>query len=189
MATLVNAFFEKRVEQLFDLAEALLGALSSAGIDYRIVGGLAAYLHIEEAQPDAGRLTRDIDVAVRRQDLERIAATVRPLGLEYRRIAGVDMLVQSAAPSAKRAVHLALAGEKVRPEYAEPVPEFGPFRKIRGIRVVSVADLVRMKLTSFRAKDEAHIKDLDEAGLITAEVEANLSPVLRSRLAQARERE
>lgn len=189
VATLVNAFFEKRVEQLFDLAEALERAFSSAGIEYRVVGGLAAYLHIEEAQPDAGRLTRDIDVAVRRQDLERIAAAVRPLGLEYRRIAGVDMLVQSAAPSAKRAVHLVLAGEKVRPEYAEPVPEFGPFRKIRGIRVVSVADLVRMKLTSFRAKDEAHIKDLDEAGLITPEVEASLSPVLRSRLAQARERE
>lgn len=189
VATLVNAFFEKRVEQLFDLAEALERAFSSAGIEYRVVGGLAAYLHIEEVQPDAGRLTRDIDVAVRRQDLERIAAAVRPLGLEYRRIAGVDMLVQSAAPSAKRAVHLVLAGEKVRPEYAEPVPEFGPFQKIRGMRVISVADLVRMKLTSFRAKDEAHIKDLDEAGLITPEVEASLSPVLRSRLAQARERE
>ena len=187
--TLVNAFFETRVEQLFDLADALEKAFSSAGIDYRVVGGLAAYLHVEEAQPDAGRLTRDIDVAVRRQDLERIAAAVRPLGLEYRRIAGVDMLVGSAAPSARRAVHLVLIGEKVRPEYPEPVPGFGPFRTIRGIRVVSVADLVRMKLTSFRAKDEAHIKDLDEAGLITPEIEASLSPVLRTRLVQARERE
>jgi hypothetical protein len=45
-----------------------------------------------------------------------------------------------------------------------------------------------MKLTSYRAKDEAHLKDLDEAGLITAEVEASLPPLLRQRLVQMRER-
>lgn len=52
-----------------------------------------------------------------------------------------------------------------------------------------LADLVRMKLTSFRAKDEAHLKDLDEAGLLTPEMEAGLAPVLRARLAQVRARE
>lgn len=189
MPVLVNAFFEKRVKQLFDLAEILEQALSSAGIDYRVVGGLATYLYIEEWAPDAGRLTRDIDVAVRRKDLERIAKTMEPFGFMHRRVAGVDMLVQGDVPSARRAVHLVFAGEKVRPEYQEPVPDFGPFRTLKGIRLMPLADLVRMKLTSFRAKDEAHIKDLDEVGLITAEIEAGLSPVLRKRLAEARARE
>jgi hypothetical protein len=46
-----------------------------------------------------------------------------------------------------------------------------------------------MKLTRFRAKDEADIKDLDEVGLIKPEIEANLSPILRERLATARARE
>ena len=46
-----------------------------------------------------------------------------------------------------------------------------------------------MKLTSFRAKDEAHLKDLDEAGLITPGIETGLSPILRERLAQVRARE
>jgi hypothetical protein len=45
-----------------------------------------------------------------------------------------------------------------------------------------------MKLTSFRAKDEAHLKDLDEAGLITPDVETVLSPVLAERLTQVRAR-
>lgn len=58
MPTLINAFFAKRVEQLFDLAETLDKALSSTGIDYRVVGGLATYLYVEELQPEAGRLTR-----------------------------------------------------------------------------------------------------------------------------------
>jgi hypothetical protein len=184
----VNTFFEKRVEQLFDLAGRVEAAFAANGLDYRVVGGLAAYLYVEEALPDAGRLTRDIDIAVRREDLARIAAAVEPCGLHYRHVAGVDMLVQAEGPTARRAVHLIFTGEKVRPEYLETVPEMAECRRIKGIRLVPLADLVRMKLTSFRAKDEAHLKDMDEAGLITLEIEAQLSDLLRARLAQVRAR-
>jgi len=185
----VNTFFEKRVEQLFDLAGRVEAAFAAAGLEYRVVGGLATYLYVEDAEPDAGRLTRDIDIAVRRADLDRIAAAVEPFGLRYRHVAGVDMLVQSGEPTARRAVHLIFSGEKVRPQYPEAAPELGPCRIIKGIRLVPLADLVRMKLTSFRAKDEAHIKDLDDAHLITPEIESVLSAPLLARLAQARARE
>jgi hypothetical protein len=185
----VNTFFEERVEDLFNLAGVVEKAFASAGLDYRVVGGLAAYLYIEEREPDAGRLTKDIDIVVRREDLEAIAKAVAPFGLEHRHAAGVDMLVQTGSPSARRAVHMIFGGEKVRPEYSAPVPELGQYRSVRGIRLVPLTDLVRMKLTSFRAKDEAHINDLDEIGLITPEMEADLSPAQRQRLVQARTRE
>jgi hypothetical protein len=80
-------------------------------------------------------------------------------------------------------------GEKVRPEYAAPVPQLGPYRSIKGVRLVPLIDLVRMKLTSFRLKDQAHLKDLDEIGLITPEMEAELIPIHRQRLAQVRSHE
>jgi hypothetical protein len=86
-------------------------------------------------------------------------------------------------------MHLFFTAEKVRPEHAEPAPETGEFRRLRGIRLIPLADLVRMKLTSFRAKDEAHLKDLDEAGRITPEFEAGLRPLLRERLLRTRARE
>jgi len=188
MAVFSNTFFEERVEQLFDLAGLVERIFSSAGLEYRVIGGLAAYIYVEEVEPDAGRLTKDIDIAVRRDDLERIAKAAEPFGLRHRHVAGVDMLVQADQPSARRAIHLVFTGEKVRPEYHEPTPELGPCRQVRGLRLIPLADLVRMKLTSFRAKDEAHLKDLDEAGLITRDVEAGLSPVLAERLAQVRAR-
>ena len=53
----------------------------------------------------------------------------------------------------------------------------------------SVGGLGSMKLTSFRAKDETHLKDLDEAGLITAEMEGGLPGVLLEKLRRIRERE
>jgi hypothetical protein len=98
------------------------------------------------------------------------------------------MLVQAAEPSARRGVHMIFTGEKVRSEYAEAVPELGNPRTLHGIPLVSLADLVRMKLTSLRLKDQVHIQDLDEAGLITSDIEVALSPMLRERLAEVRTR-
>jgi hypothetical protein len=188
MATFVNSFFETRLEQLFSLAQVVERAFTAAGIEYRIIGGLAAYLYVEEREPDAGRLTRDIDITVRREDLEAIAAAVLPFGLQYRHVAGVDMLVQTGQPSARRAVHMIFSGEKVREDYDEAAPEMGDFRTLQGVRLVPVEDLIRMKLTSYRLKDEMHLKDLDEAGVITPEIEGRLSPLQLRRLLQTRAR-
>ncbi|HWF37016.1 MAG TPA: hypothetical protein VG322_00755 [Candidatus Acidoferrales bacterium] len=170
------------MDRLFQLAATLEKAFSEADIEYRIVGGLAVYLYVEEAEPDAGRLTRDVDIVVRREDVQRIAAAVRPFGLEYRHVAGGDMLVDRDAPSAKRAVHLVFTGEKVRPEYEQPVPPLVTSHKLRGVPLIPLSDLVRMKLTSFRLKDQTHLKDMDEAGLITPDIEKKLTPKMRDRL-------
>ncbi len=177
------------MERLIDLAELVEKIFASAGLEYRVVGGLATYLYVEQVEPDAGRLTKDIAIAVRREDLRKIAQAAEPFGLEHRHVAGVDMLISASEPSARRAVHLVFAGEKVRREYLEAVPDLGPHVSLRGIRLIPLPDLVRMKLTSFRASDEAHLKDLDEAGLITAEIESGLSAALLERLKRARERE
>jgi hypothetical protein len=55
--------------------------------------------------------------------------------------------------------------------------------------VIPVADLVRMKLTSFRDKDRVHVRSMDVAGLITQDVEKALPPELAERLKHVRETE
>jgi len=52
--------------------------------------------------------------------------------------------------------------------------------------IAPVADLVKMKLTSFRDKDRVHVRDMDGVGLITPEIEAGLPEPLRQRLAEVR---
>jgi len=183
---LINAHYEKHVLELIELASRFATALSKAGIEYRIVGGLGVYLHVNAIDPIAARLTRDIDAAVRRIDIQTIASLVKPFGLEYRHAAGVDMLVDARAPKARTAVHLIFVEEKVRPEYVEPVPKFSAAPNVDGLLVAPVADLLRMKLTSFRLKDRVHIQDMDGVGLITPEIEAGLPEVLRQRLAEVR---
>ncbi len=97
------------------------------------------------------------------------------------------MLVDACRPSARSAVHLVFVRERVRPHYVEPAPDFSPpVQTVEGVLLAPVADLVRMKLTSYRLKDRVHIQDLDAVGLITPEIEGGLSEPLRARLREVR---
>jgi hypothetical protein len=172
----INELYEFQLQNLLALAATVEQIFSSAGLEYRIAGGLASYFYVEEAAPDAGRLTKDIDVLVRREDLAKILASAE----SFRFHCDGDMLKRASEPANRRAIHLIFAGG--------PAPEFGGAVRIGGFSLLPIADLVRMLLTSFRNQDGAHIIDLDEAGLITPEIEAGLSPLLRERLAEARAR-
>jgi hypothetical protein len=181
------AAYDIHVEQLFEKVKRLHAALSDAGLPYRVIGGVAVFFQVFERDPGKARMTQDVDVAVNRADLTKIAAAAERHGFQYRHAAGLDMLVDAAHPRASTAIHLIFVCEKVRPEYLEPVPDFSePTLTEEGVPLAPVADLVRMKLTSFRMKDRVHIQDLDSVGLITPEIEASLSEPLRARLAEAR---
>lgn len=170
--------YDRHVEQLFDVITRVTGALARAGIEYRVIGGLAVFLYVHERDPLAARSTRDVDIAVDRRDLDRIIDAVRPHGFDYRHAAGVDTLVDARQPQTRSTVHL------------EPVPGFSaPVRTGEGVLLAPVADLVRMKLTSFRLRDRVHLKDLDSVGVITPEIEAALSPQLLERLRHVRSEE
>ena len=180
--------YDRHVEQLFEVLNRVSAAFREADIEYRVIGGIAVYLHVAERDELAARVTRDIDLSVNRRDLNRIAEAVRPYGFALRHVASIDMLVDAAKPSARSAVHLVMAGERVRPTDIAPIPEFSaPVETSEGILIVPVADLLRMKLTSFRLKDKVHIQDLDGVGLITPEVEASLPGELLKRLTEVRE--
>lgn len=185
---LIHTFFEDKVERINDVAQQVAGALERAGVPYRVVGGFAIFLYVDLIDPLKARLTRDVDIMVDRRDLEKIAQAVASCGFEYRHAAGADMLVDASEPKARNAVHLVFAREKVRPEYFEAAPGFSEAasRSAQGIVLAPVADLVRMKLTSFRIRDRVHIQDLDSVGLITPEIEASLPEILRARLAEVR---
>ena len=183
---LTAAAYDLHMDQLLDRMRRFHHALNAAGIPYRIVGGLAVFTHIFEKDPMKARATRDVDAAVERSDLGRITAAAEQSGFRYRHVAGVDMLVDAESPSAKSAIHLIFVKEKVRAEYSEVIPASEPVRSSEGILFAPVADLVRMKLTSFRLKDKVHVQDMDGVGLITPEIEAGLPQLLRERLAEVR---
>jgi hypothetical protein len=79
-------------------------------------------------------------------------------------------------------VHVIFSGERVRPEYAAAVPDVAESVTFRGYRVLSLESLVRMKLTSYRRKDQVHLLDMLDVGLIAATWPARYPPELAARL-------
>ena len=178
--------YDTHVEQVFDRIQQLHSLLTAAQIPYRIVGGMAVFIHVFERDPLQARLTSDVDAAVDRSSLPAVIEAARKAGWVFRHTAGFDMLIDEAQPKARSVVHLLFLHEKVRPDYADSVPASPPEKTSEGILIAPVADLVRMKLTSYRLKDRVHIQDLDSVGLITAEIEQQLPKLLLDRLADIR---
>jgi hypothetical protein len=178
--------YDTHVEQLFERIQQLHSLLTAEGIAYRIVGGMAVFIHVFERDPLRARLTSDVDAAIDRRHLPSVVEAARKVGWVFRHTAGIDMLIDATELRARSAVHLLFLGEKVRPEYIEAVPASPPETTREGIFVASVADLVRMKLTSYRLKDRVHIQDLDGVGLISPEIEGQLPKLLLDRLAEIR---
>lgn len=188
----VNILFEQRLFELVGTLQKLSGPLSDAGIPHELIGGLAVFVHVENADATHSSLTRDIDVLIPRPDLPKVIEVAEKHGFRFRHSAGLDMLLYGETTSAKNAIHLLFSGEKVKDAQAEPNPEIRPTTvSIAGMefRVIPVGDLVKMKLSAYRDKDRVHIRSMDAAGLITPQVESGLSPELRGRLQYTRETE
>ena len=77
---------------------------------------------------------------------------------------------------------IVFAGEKAQPEYAFPAPSTAEAADSAEFRLLGLEPLVRMKLTSFRRKDQVHLLDLAEVGLIDASWLGRFEPVLAARL-------
>ena len=168
-----NTLFYAEVDELLSVVDRLGDLMADAGVPYELVGGMAVFLHVRAVSEENARLTNDVDVAIRRSDLELIKRLAPHHGVEFR---------HATQRKAKGAIHFVFAGEKVRPDYLEPVPELADVPPAPGIRLASIANLLRMKLTSNRLRDMTHVRDLIDVGLITPEMEVALSVPLRQRL-------
>ena len=169
--------------------EAITKALEGAGVAFEVIGGVAVNAHIFPLSRSRSFVTRDIDILLHREDLERAARAAEPLGYQGKKMMGGYTLIKSGQELGE-AIHLIFVGEKSKSTQPVPHPALDPeMRTLFGVAipVAPLQDLLHMKLNSFRRKDITRIEIMDETGLITAELEQTLSPLLRERLKQARE--
>jgi len=157
-------------------------ALGQAGIPYAIVGGNAVAAWVATVDPAAVRNTQDVDILIRRRDLPAVVSAMESAGFIYRHSAEIDMFLDGPGAKVRDAVHVVFAGEKVRKEYVEPAPDVSEAVSSPPIEILSLGALVRMKLNSFRRKDQVHIQDMIGVGLVDDSWPGRLTPVLSSRL-------
>jgi hypothetical protein len=157
-------------------------ALERAGVPYAVIGGNAVAAHVGRVDESAVRNTPDVDILLKRVDLEAAKAALTNAGFVYRNLQGIDTFLDGPAAKARDAVHIIFAGEKVRSVDSVPAPEIGESEATPSYRVVALESLVRMKLTSFRLKDRVHMRDMIDVGLIDESWLPRLPVELSSRL-------
>ena len=172
------------VERVRDRLLRASAALEAAGVPYAVAGGNAVAAWVATVDAAAVRNTQDVDILLRRSDLEAAAGALERAGFIRRHVAGLEIFLDGPDAKARDAVHVVMAGEKVRPEYSATAPDVAESEKPGGFRVVTLEALVRMKLTSFRRKDQVHLLDMLEIGLIDGGWTGRLGPQLGARLQQ-----
>jgi len=172
----------RAVEKVRERLLKATAALRLAGIDYAVAGGNAVAAWVAQVDEGAVRNTRDVDILIRRTDLDRVRGAMEKAGFIYRHSAGIDLFLDAENASAREAVHIIFAGEMVRPEEPAANPDVSESQEAKDFRVLSLDALVRVKLTAFRTKDRMHLLDMLELGLIDASWCGRLSPVLSQRL-------
>ncbi len=175
---------EKVRERLLRAAQ----ALERAGVPYAVAGGHAVAAWVSRKDEAAVRNTRDVDILLRRADLDAAKQALAKAGFVYRHVAGLgmpggmDVFLDGPEANVRDAVHVVPAGEKVRPDSLLPAPDVAEAEPADRFRLVTLPALVRMKLTSFRDKDRTHLRDLIELGLVDRSWLERVPEPLRPRL-------
>ena len=173
---------ERAVENVKDRLRRVTRALNSANIPYAVIGGNAVQHWVSQVDESVVRNTRDVDIILNESDLDRAIPALEAEGFIYRRAAGVTMFLDGPNAKARDAVHVVFAGQKVREEYPEPVPAIEQYELMDDSRTLPFEQLIIMKLTSYRRKDQVHLLDMISIGLLDESWLDRLSLELRLRL-------
>lgn len=157
-------------------------ALETAAIPYAVIGDCAVAEWVGWMDEAAVRNTQDVDILLRRSDFPASILAVEQAGFVYRHAASIDMFLDGEGAKARDAVHVIFANEKVCEEYPTPAPDVTETDQATGFHVLALEALVRMKLTSYRRKDQVHLLDMIDVGLVDETWPSRLPTDLAERL-------
>lgn len=176
------------IENVRNRLDRAAAALGRVGVRYAVVGGNAVAAWVSRVDAAAVRNTRDVDILLRREDMDRARAALEAAGFVHRRVAALgkaasmDVFLDGPDAKVRDAVYILWAGEKAVPGAIELTPELGFTEPGDGFELIPLEDLVRMKLTSFRDKDRMHLRDLASVGLVDESWPDRFSDILGERL-------
>lgn len=172
------------VEAVRERACRAAAALEHARIPYAVSGGNAVAAWVARVDRAAVRNTQDVDILVRRSDFDAVKIALVSVGFAHRNVSRAECFIDGLNASPRDAVHLLFAGEEVRPTDPAPSADVTEAVRAEDYQILSLGALVRMKLTSFRRKDQVHLLDLLDIGLIDDSWVPRLLPAHAERLTQ-----
>lgn len=137
---------------------------------------------VAQVDDAAVRYTPEVEILLRRSDLDAAKSAFVKVGLVYRKFDGVNLFLEAPNAKIRDAVRIILAGEGERSDDHLPAPDVDESESTTSFRVVALESLVRMKLTSYRAKDRMNLLDMIYVGILDDTWLPRLPPALSQRL-------
>lgn len=156
----------RAVELVKQRLDRVCKALNEARIPYAVIGGNAVAAWVAMIDDGAVRNTQDVNILLAEQDLAAATEALSQVGFVRDNV--MDVIVFLDGPNGKpsQGIHIVLAGRKVKEEYASPTPSVDQVVVIEEKKIVDLQALVEMKLNSFRRKDQTHLVDMIQLGLV-----------------------
>ena len=158
--------------------------LTKAEIPFAVVGGNAVAAWVSRVDEAAVRNTQDVDILIRREDLDRVKEAMEAEGFVYGQSMSADFFLDGPDGKIRDAVHLLFAVESVKVNDPIKTPDVLQVDNTGEFPIVALEALVAMKLVAFRRKDQVHLLDMIEIELIDATWPARYPEILGDRLQQ-----
>lgn len=176
------------VERIERLLKRVTKLLDQGDVAYAVIGGNAVAHWVSTIDSGATRATKDVDLLMRRADLEDAARALAGHGFIREVVMDIPVFLEESDPRPSQGVHIILANEKVRANATLAAPDVIEVeRSESGYLVLKLAALVAMKLDANRRHDQVHIEDMLRVGLIDATLAATLPEELLGRLRYIRD--
>lgn len=178
---------ERAVEKVRERLLKTCRALESADVPYVVIGGNAVAVWVGSRDEGAIRNTKDVDILLARNDLDRAAEAMSAAGFELAEVDGITMFLEREDPVPSRGVHIVFAGERIKSSDPYPAPPVVKgIRSPEGVDAIMLRELLILKLIAFRDIDRVHIRDLLSVGLIDDALAEQIPPELRPKLEEIR---
>ena len=172
----------RAVEKVRQRLEKTAAILKSAEIPFAVAGGNAVAAWVSRVDEAAVRNTQDVDILIRREDFEKVKEAMEAQGFIHGYSMDIDFFLDGPDGKIRDAVHLLYANEKVNEHHAAPTPLVTQIDDSGKFPVVELEGLVRMKLNAFRRKDQVHLLDMIDVGLIDATWPRRFTSALATKL-------
>ncbi len=170
------------VEKVKERLNRSCAALEKANVPYAIIGGHAVAAWVATIDDGAVRNTRDVDLLLREEDLDRAEQALSSVGFVRNKAMDVHVFLDGKDGKPSQGIHILLAGQKVKASYATATPTVDQTQAIDDKRVIELTELVQMKLNSYRDKDRTHLRDMIGVGLIDSSWPTRFESSLGQRL-------
>ena len=145
------------VEKVRERLDRACKALEEGQVPYAIIGGNAVAAWVATVDDGAVRNTRDVDILLRDEDLDRATAALAKVGFVRDTVMNVTVFLDGPEGKPSQGLHILRAGAKVRPEYVTAAPHVEQSVTIEGKRIVglqnhkkAVADPIYFKVRDTR---------------------------------------